>query len=184
MKLFTIGHSNHSLQSFIALLKKNGITAIADVRSAPKSRYVPHFNRDALKRALNEEDIAYVFMGEQLGGRPSDPSCWKDNQVSYEQTSRSKSFQKGLERIRKGMKKFQIALLCSEGDPLVCHRFLLVSKHLRSDAEIHHILRNGKVVENAVLEQHLIETTKKGFFGGLEEAYALQSQKVAYRRRK
>jgi uncharacterized protein (DUF488 family) len=83
MELFTIGHSNHSIDAFIALLQQHGITAVADVRSHPYSRFLPHFNQSALKAALLNAGIQYVFLGKELGARSADPSCYVNGKLSY-----------------------------------------------------------------------------------------------------
>ena len=68
MQVLTVGHSNHAPEAFLALLTRHGVTALADVRSAPRSRFNPHFNRNALSASLAGEDIAYVWLGRELGG--------------------------------------------------------------------------------------------------------------------
>ena len=73
-ELFTVGHSNLSIDAFIALLQQHGITAVGDVRSHPYSRFLPHFNQSALKAALLSAGIRYVFLGQELGARVADPS--------------------------------------------------------------------------------------------------------------
>ena len=69
-RVLTVGHSNHPLETFVSLLRQHGVTTLADVRSAPYSRFNPHFNRKSLDAALQAHGIAYRFMGQALGGRP------------------------------------------------------------------------------------------------------------------
>ena len=76
MELFTIGHSNQEIKAFISLLQKHRITAVADVRSYPYSRFLPHFNGAALKETLEREAIKYVFLERELGARPSNSQCY------------------------------------------------------------------------------------------------------------
>ena len=144
--IFTVGHSNHSLERFLQLLAGPRITAIADVRSKPHSRWAPQFNKEALGTALRENDVAYVFLGKELGGRPEDPALLKDGRPDYSAMSRSEIFRAGIERIIEGAKTHRIALLCAERDPLDCHRFLLVGRHLASRSlPVAHILAGGEV---------------------------------------
>lgn len=83
-RLFTIGHSNHDLAVFLRLLLEAGVTAVADVRSAPYSMRYPHYNRDELERELAGRDLVYVFLGDLLGGRPQRPSLYDpDGRVNY-----------------------------------------------------------------------------------------------------
>ena len=82
--VFTIGHSTHPVEYFVDLLRRHGVTALADVRSAPYSRFNPQFNREALEQALDANDIKYVFLGRELGARPADPVLYKDGEVQYD----------------------------------------------------------------------------------------------------
>ena len=84
MKLYTIGHSNHSIEKFASLLDENGIALLVDVRTAPYSRYNPQFNKENLAHALSEHWIEYAYAGKFLGGRPSDPTCYKDAKLPEE----------------------------------------------------------------------------------------------------
>ena len=144
--IFTVGHSNHSLEHFLQLLAGAHITAVADVRSKPHSRWSPQFNKHTLGTALGENNVAYVFLGKELGGRPEDPALLKNGRPDYDAISRSGSFRSGIERITEGAKTHRIALLCAERDPLDCHRFLLVGRHLASHAiPVAHILAGGDV---------------------------------------
>jgi hypothetical protein len=68
--LFTIGHSNHPFEHFLALLRRHGVEVVADVRSRPYSRFVPHFGKERLARILADEGLGYVFLGQELGGKP------------------------------------------------------------------------------------------------------------------
>jgi uncharacterized protein (DUF488 family) len=144
--IFTVGHSNHSLQRFLQLLARARITAIADVRSRPHSRWASQFNKQALGAALGENDVAYVFLGKELGGRPEDPALLKDGKPDYDAMSRTESFRAGIDRIIEGAKTHRIAMMCAERDPLDCHRFLLIGRHLASRAiPVAHILASGEV---------------------------------------
>ena len=103
--IYTIGHSDNSIEGFISLLKQHGITAVADVRSAPYSRFHPHFNKDSLSSSLEKENIAYVFLGKELGARPDDSACYENGRVDFERLAERAEFKIGLERILKGSEK-------------------------------------------------------------------------------
>lgn len=124
-RIYTVGHSNHSIEAFISLLQKHGITALADVRSHPYSRHHPQFNRETLQRALRKVDINYVFLGKELGARSENPKCYRNGKVQYGLLAREPSFQEGLARLRKGMESHRIAMMCAEKEPLDCHRTIL-----------------------------------------------------------
>jgi uncharacterized protein (DUF488 family) len=156
--VLTIGHSAHSWERFLALLGSAGVTAIADVRTAPYSRRFPHFNRDRLRDALPLRGIAYVFLGKELGGRPRERGLYCEGVADYEQMAQTEGFKAGVERVILGAGKFRIALMCSEQDPLECHRCLLVGRALAErGVAVGHILGNGEIVPHAGIEAKLLE---------------------------
>jgi uncharacterized protein (DUF488 family) len=157
--VFTIGHSNHSSEHFLALLRGAGITAVADVRSIPRSRRWPHFSRARIERWLADAGIAYVFLGAELGGKPADPALLRQERPDYELMAATPSFQAGLERVLDGAAHYRLALMCAEREPLDCHRFLLVSRHLRERAVLRHILADGSIEPHAVSEDRLLKQT-------------------------
>ncbi|WP_448602624.1 DUF488 domain-containing protein [Thermoleptolyngbya sp.] len=159
MPLYTIGHSNHSPDTFLALLRQHGITALADVRSHPYSRYLPHFTQADLKVLLAEAGIHYVFLGKELGARPQDPNCYDDQgKAAYEKIAATPQFQQGLQRVLDGTRAYQVALMCAEKDPLTCHRAILVCQHLKSQyADIRHICSDGSLEAHALLETRLLK---------------------------
>jgi len=186
--VFTIGHSTHTTEEFLALLERHAVTAVCDVRSRPYSRFNPQFNRENLIKDLKTKHIAYVYLGRELGPRSDDPDCYIDNRVQYDRIAGTQLFQKGLKRVKEGMKKYRIALMCAEKDPIVCHRTILVCRHLRgSDVEIQHIREDGLLESNKDAEKRLMRLLKvpaATLFESPEElvekAYDLQSRKIAY----
>ncbi len=186
-ELFTIGHSTHPVDYFIDLLKKHSITAVCDVRSYPYSKYNPQFNREALKEELKRNNIAYVFLGKELGARSDNPNCYIDGRVQYNYLVDEPSFQQGIIRLKKGMKKYSIALMCAEKDPITCHRTILVCREMRSHTkQIKHILANGEIETNQEAEERLLTTLGivpdmfKNKNECIEEAYDKQGKKIAY----
>ena len=186
-KLFTIGHSNRSIDEFVELLRLYGVTAIADVRSQPYSRHMPHFNREVLKETLKENGIAYVFMGEELGARRNEPCCYVDRQAKYELIEMTSAFQSGLVRIRRGASTHRIAMLCAEKDPITCHRSILVAKALRTDCDIQHVVSADKLESHDETERRLLRIWRidgNDLFQNseelLEEAYRKQADEIAY----
>jgi len=158
--VFTIGHSNHSSERFLALLQRAGVTAITDVRSIPQSRRCPQFGRARIERWLADAGIAYVFLGAELGGRPQDPALLRDGRPDYERMATTRAFRVGLERVLKGAARHRIALMCAERDPIDCHRFLLVSRHLHEGgAQLRHILADGSIEPQEATELRLFART-------------------------
>ena len=156
--VFTIGYSGHSFAEFLALLNANGITAIADVRSRPFSKFNVEFNQDTLKNELAKSGIAYVFLGAELGARSSDKACYVEGKVQYDRLATTEPFRIGLDRVERGRKGHRIALMCAEADPLMCHRCILVSRHLAARRlPILHILENGLVEEHEATMRRLVQ---------------------------
>lgn len=186
--LYTIGHSTHSLERLIELFGGHGVTAVADVRSHPYSRYNPQFNRETFKAHLKAHGIEYVFLGVELGARSQDPSCYREGQVQFELVARTALFKEGLARVHKGMKTHRIGLMCAEKDPLFCHRTILVCRHLRApDIQINHILEDGTTERHQDAERRLMEilrvpesTLFTTYEQELERAYDIQGKKIAY----
>jgi uncharacterized protein (DUF488 family) len=185
--LFTIGHSTHTVEYFIGLLKKHSITAVCDVRSQPYSRYNPQFNRENLKCDLKNNNIEYVFLGKELGARSENPSCYIDGKVQYNYLVDEPLFKQGINRISQGMKRHSIALMCAEKDPITCHRMILVCRELRSIADqIYHILADGEIEANSEAEYRLMNALRivpdmfKNKNECIEEAYDKQGQRIAY----
>ncbi len=145
-RVYTIGHSNHEFGNFLALLRRHGVTAIGDVRSAPYSKRYPQFSREPLEKALREAGIAYVFLGRELGARSDDPSCYESGSVKYDRLAKTALFQSGLDRVERGLEQFTLALLCAEKEPLHCHRTLLVARNVEARGiRVEHILDDGGV---------------------------------------
>ena len=151
--LFTIGHSNHSAEHFCGLLRQHGVEVLVDVRSQPYSQYTPHFNRESLKPAVIGDGVQYLFMGEELGGRPPELDCYDaDGHVLYSKLSQSTRFLQGIDRVEKGIEKYRVALMCSEEDPTVCHRFLLIARVLADRGRVlQHIRGDGHIDPHALL---------------------------------
>ena len=130
VRLLTVGHSTHEITHFIGLLTMNGVSAVADVRSVPASRFSPQFNREPLKRALAEANIKYVFLGRELGARSDDPTCYEGGKVQYDRLAATATFHDGMARLLEGATREDVAVMCTERDPLDCHRTLLVARQL------------------------------------------------------
>jgi uncharacterized protein (DUF488 family) len=186
MQIFTIGHSNHKIEKFIELLKANNIDTIADVRSSPYSKYNPQFNKENLKSELEKYDIKYVFMGKELGARRTEPEVIDRNgKVNFEKVRNLNSFKEGINRLKEGMKKgFRIAIMCSEKEPLECHRFSLISYSLKKEGiKISHILENGSVMDNSEVEKKLLPPIANMFKSSeeeIEEGYKKIEEKISF----
>jgi uncharacterized protein (DUF488 family) len=187
--VFTIGHSDLDAPYFLRLLRINEIDLILDVRSAPYSRRAPQYNRSALAQSLESAHVGYAFAGKSLGGRPPDPTLYVSGRVSYPRVAGSQVFIQGLRRLSRLVVQYRIALLCSERDPLECHRFLLIGRALTiRGVNVEHILSDGSVESQAQGESRLIKLvglTEPSSFDNSREilarAYAMQESRYAFR---
>lgn len=187
--VFTIGHSTHTLEHLTSLLTLHGVTAICDVRSTPYSQLSPQFNREELKSSLLDCGVRYVFLGKELGARSEDLSCYEDGKVKYDRLAQTTQFRQGLERLQDGVKKFRLALMCAEKEPLECHRTILVARHLSAlGFDVQHILADGQLESHVAALNRLakILNLKQGhMFRPLEDicdtAYKLQEERIAFK---
>lgn len=154
-RIFTIGHSNHPAERFIALLQQHDVLQLADIRSQPASRFTPHFNRSALSQRLGEAGIEYRWLGEALGGRPRDPAVYdKDGRADYAKLAAMLGFQAGIAALIAWASARPTAIMCAERDPLHCHRTHLVTPALIGrGVDVLHILADGAVLPHAALQR-------------------------------
>jgi uncharacterized protein (DUF488 family) len=172
----------------VALLRQNDVTAIADVRSAPFSRFNPQFNKDTLADDLKANGIQYVFLGRELGARSDDRSMYERGRVRYARLAQSEPFKQGIVRVIQGAGEHRIALMCAEKEPLDCHRTLLVARALdERGVEVTHILADGTLEPHRATMDRLLDVT--GLPHGdlfrsrddmIAEALARQEERVAY----
>lgn len=192
--IYTVGHSTHQLEYFLELLQEYSVNCIVDVRSVAASGYNPQYNKEPLSNFLKNNRITYLHFAEEFGARYNDPDLLdEDGKVDFEKVRKSWNFKKGVERLWQGInKKFTIALMCSESDPLDCHRFSMVSIALEKDGfEVKHILKDKTLKSNADLEMQLLKKydkkiPKTDIFENvtlneqLNVAYRLRNKEIAY----
>jgi uncharacterized protein (DUF488 family) len=158
--VYTIGHSTHQLNFFLELLKYVGIDCIVDVRSVPASTYNPQYNQDTFKIFLNNNNIMYLHFAKEFGARQVDCNLLdNEGKLDFVKFRKTRLFYQGVNRIRQGINKgFRIALMCSESEPLDCHRFSMVSIGLENDGfDVRHILKDKSVKTNLELEKELLK---------------------------
>ena len=143
----TLGHSNHSIDVWLALVRQSGVEVVVDTRSSPYSKYVPQFDRELMQRSLEGVGIRYLFLGAELGGRPANAEYYDaSGRVVYSQLRKDAAFQSAITRLETGMERFRIALLCGEEDPAHCHRRLLIGRVLvERGHEMTHIRGDGRI---------------------------------------
>ena len=129
--VWSMGHSNVTIDEFIDLVKFHKIQVIADVRSIPFSKYTPHFNEELLQRSLKQAGVGYQFMGKSLGGRPPENDMYDaEGHVLYSELSTNFRFKRGVDELCIEAGKSRVAMMCSEESPEKCHRRLLISRVL------------------------------------------------------
>ena len=168
-QLFSVGHSNQGIEEFYQLLESQRIDCILDVRSMPYSKYTPQFNEDALKSWLSRHGVLYVPFGKHFGARRSD--CLKETefvkkgikemkpQVNFELGVITPDFLKGAERLNKALDQNRhVSLMCSEADPLGCHRFSFISRYFYELGwDVQHIMRDDDTCEPIVRSHQELE---------------------------
>jgi uncharacterized protein (DUF488 family) len=142
--ILTIGHSNHPIERFLALLQGAGVSALADVRSFPSSRHAPQFNKEALAKSLQENEIAYLYCGKELGGR------------THERPSTPADFHTGLDRVIAESAHHRVALMCAERDPLDCHRLMIARALIERGVAVGHILASAEIASQRATEDRLL----------------------------
>ena len=183
--IFSVGHSNHSIERFVDLLALHGINAVADVRSTPYSRWQSQFNKEPLSSALKVKGVAYVFLGKELGARSGDPGCYDNGVVQYRKLANTALFRSGIERLLDGSRRMSIALMCAEKDPLDCHRTILVARELADQGhDVRHIHFDGSIESHSEAMERLREQLKIPQSGLIpvppETVYEAQERKIAY----
>ena len=143
---WTIGHSTHPPEVFVRLLQQHGVEVVVDVRTSPFSRFNPQFNRENLLRGLREEGIQYLFLGEQLGGKPDVDEFYDlEGHVLYGRMAGSPMFECGLAQLVERAQRSRLVVMCSEEDPAGCHRFLLITRVLHDrGVEVTHLRGSGE----------------------------------------
>lgn len=170
-RLFSIGHSNHPLETFLALLRRHRIEVLVDARSHPYSRFASHFDTGSLKKAVVEAGMKYLFLGKELGGRPEGDEFYDaQGHVLYSRVAESPEFLEGIRRLETGVTRYRVALLCSEENPSGCHRRLLVGRVLAAHGiMLDHIRGDGRVQTESELEAEEEQRRTRGQTALFEE---------------
>ncbi len=150
---FTIGHSNRSLEAFVALLKEAEVELVADIRTVPRSRANPQFNTDTLGRDLGDHGIGYEHMAS-LGGlrakakslAPEVNGLWENQSFhNYADYALSDAFQAGLRHLRDEGHRRRCALMCAEAVWWRCHRRIVADYLIAGGETVFHIMEHGRL---------------------------------------
>lgn len=192
--IYTVGHSTHSIEFFISLLKQFNINCLIDIRTSPYSRIAPQFNKEQISNSLKTQNILYAHFDKEFGARHTMLSLLdENNKVDFDKVRATPEFKSGIERLKDALKlNYIIAIMCSESNPFDCHRFSMVSYQLIKEGfNVIHILRDGDVLNNTSLEEKLLKKYQKKLpqttlfetitrEERLEIAYRLRGQEVAF----
>jgi uncharacterized protein (DUF488 family) len=165
LTVFTIGHSTHTFEEFIKIIEKFKIEKIADVRTIPRSRHNPQFNKETLPTNLLSAGIDYMHIAGLGGLRHSKVDSpnkgWHNasfrGYADYMQTS---DFEESLNTLIEAAKKEQLAVMCAESLPWRCHRSLIADALLVRDFKVEHIMNNGKSLRHVITPWIKVEGTK------------------------
>ena len=158
--LYTIGHSNHSIEKFLLLLKQYNINKIVDVRSYPNSKYNPQFNKDNLAQSLLRNNIDYLWMGWCLGGLWDDKDLYTDGKLNVDKMEKMETYQNGIKNlINMGtINAEKTAIMCSEENPEKCHRGYVICQTLIDyNCEVWHIRGDGNLEEVKKIIKQIIK---------------------------
>lgn len=204
-QIYSVGHSNQSIEEFLEEIQSFEINCIVDVRSVPYSKFTPQFNAEVLSAVLKRNGIAYLPFGAEFGARRSDAydydnligAGFPDNQVVFELAVKTPAFLHGVNRVSNGLSKgFHIALMCSEADPLECHRFSLVSRYFFEHGyDVRHILSKGVFASHMQLQDKMVaDYVSKGKLPEVDslfceyteecqirDAYRLKNKSIGYK---
>jgi len=179
MTVFTIGHSNHPLETFLALLLQHQLARVVDVRSSPYSGYASQFNREAIQPALRARGIEYLFLGDRLGGRPEGRQFYDAaGHVLYDRVAASAAFTRGIDRLCETLSTGRVTLLCGEEDPTHCHRRRLIGRVLAGRGiRVVHVRGDGRLQseEELAREETFRKTKGQMTLFDLEEPESLKS---------
>lgn len=196
-KLYTVGHSNHSLEHFRQMLVDNEVNYVMDVRSVPRSRFVPQFNEKRLSEYLKTFDITYCNMGEYFGARQAHPNFYNERgYFDFERFRASDIFKTGLENVLKGLEEYNIALMCTEKNPLDCHRAVMVGRGFElAGVKVEHIFSDSTVISQDIFNEQLLQryfsrNRQLSLFDAMKkeeellvEAHRKRNEEIGYRKK-
>ena len=160
-QIFTIGYGGRQTDEFLRLLDRYRIDTLVDVRTQPYSRYAPDFCQDALSRHLKRNRVQYRFMGDALGGKLSDRSCYrysprrKKEVLDHKRCESRRDYMSAIAQLRQALSRGRrIALMCSELAPHNCHRGYVLGKTLDgADVAVMHIGPDGETLTQAQIPE-------------------------------
>lgn len=156
--VFTIGYAGFQINDFVKTLKEKGVSLVIDVRSLPYSQYHADYNKENLSKILESNKIYYRNYTLEFGARQEERSYYPNGYLDFDMFSKSKNFLTGVDKLKKSMQQnYTFALMCSEKDPMMCHRTILVARAFHSAGyNVVHLQPSGKTVTQADVEERLL----------------------------
>lgn len=159
MKIYTIGHSNYSVERLVDMLRRYNIDCIVDIRGIAYSQYNVQYNKDIMKSTLSGTGISYIYMGNIFGvNRETAESYNEEGYAEFDRIVKEDSFKKGIERLKDGCRKgYNIALLGAMQEPIRCHRSILVGRELiKKGFDVNHIMHDYSIAKEEDIEKMLL----------------------------
>lgn len=199
MDIYTIGHSNYSIEKLIDMLKTYNIDTVVDIRGTPYSKYNVQYNKETIAETLKKEGFIYIYMAKELAAQRQDKNSYnKEGYSDFEKVIMEEDFLRGIERLKTGCQKgYNIALLGAMQDPIRCHRSILVGRSLRENGfNVKHILDDYTFASQEKIEEKLLskyfsnrnQITIDSLLGNeisevemIKEGYRLANKEIGYR---
>ncbi len=199
MDIYTLGHSNYSIERLMDMLKYYNINCVVDIRGTPYSKYNVWFDKEAIAYTLKKNGFTYIYMGEEFAAkRIRKVSYNKEGYSDFDKVVLEEEFLRGIERLKKGIEKgYKIVLLGAMQDPIRCHRGILVGRELEKHGfKVNHILDDYSLASQRDIEENLLnkyfkdrnQLTIDSLLGNdkskeelIEEGYKLANKEIGYR---
>lgn len=199
MDIYTIGHSNYSMEKLIQMLRYYNIDTVVDIRGTPYSKYNVHFDKERIKYSLTKAGFIYIYMAKELAAKRINKISYNEEGYSdFEKVVQEEDFIKGIERLKDGCNKgYRIALLGAMQDPIRCHRSILVGRALKEAGfNVMHILddlsiKNQDYIDERVLDKYFpdrSQLTIDALLGNemsidemINEGYRMANKEIGYR---
>jgi uncharacterized protein (DUF488 family) len=199
MEIYTIGHSNYTMERLIDMLEYYNINCVVDIRGTPYSKYNIQFDKEAIRYTLTNAGFVYIYMGKELAAKRIRKNSYNNEGYSnFEEVIKEEEFKRGVERLKNGCEKgYKIILLGAMQDPIRCHRSILVGRELvKNDFDVKHILDDYSIVTQDDIEEMLLnkyfsnrnQITIEDLTGNslnneemINEGYKLANREIGYR---
>ncbi|WP_288221743.1 DUF488 family protein [uncultured Clostridium sp.] len=199
MDIYTIGHSNYSMEKLIQMLRYYNIDTVVDIRGTPYSKYNVHFDKERIKYSLTKAGFIYIYMAKELAAKRINKISYNEEGYSdFEKVVQEEDFIKGIERLKDGCNKgYRIALLGAMQDPIRCHRSILVGRALKEAGfNVMHILddlsiKNQDYIDERVLDKYFSDRSQltiDALLGNemsigemINEGYRMANKEIGYR---